>query len=73
MDAVNRAEELVRQAKERALSCQTDASGKGLQKWAEKEGIQDRLSAAEQAGAGHGATEEQWPDGACGCGVRGVR
>ena len=70
---MNRAEVLARQAQERALSCQKDVSGKGLHKWAEKEGIQDKLSAAEQSGAGHGATEEQWPDGACGCGVRGVR
>ena len=70
---MNRTEELARQAQERALSCQTDASIKGLKKWAEKEGILDRVAAEERAGAGHGATEEQWPDSACGCGVRGVR
>ena len=70
---MNRAEELARQAQERAQSCRMDAAEKGLQEWAEKEGLLDRLAAAEQAAAGHGATEEQWPDGACGCGVRGVR
>ena len=64
---MNRAEELARQARERADACRKEAHKKPVV--SESSGIINAQSAGDIPGKGCGATPEQWPDGACGCGV----
>ncbi len=70
---VNRAEELAKQAQERAAAYQQAARCKVMQSDEADGGILNAQTSGDFPGKGHGATPEQWPDGACGCGVRGIR
>lgn len=61
---MTRIEELAKQAQERAEACQKAPSCKGMPQEEEEGPV---------PGKGHGATPEQWPDGACGCAAWGSR
>lgn len=67
---MDKVEELARQAEERAAEYQKDAVCKVRQ---EKGEIVNARTGGDVPGKGKGATAEQWPDGACGCGTWGSR
>ena len=66
---MGKTEELAKQAEARAAAYQQEAP---LQEDA-GEGVLNAQTAGNFPGKGHGATPEQWPDGACGCGFWGSR
>ena len=65
---MNRAEELAREAQERAAAYQAAAACKVM-----PQETGSGTDGENIPGKGHGATPEQWPDGACGCGFWGSR
>ena len=65
-------EELAKQAEARAAAYQQEALCKRAL-GADDGGILNAQSPEDFPGRGHGATPEQWPDGACGCGNWGSR
>ena len=64
---MNRAEELAKQAQERAEACRKTTPVRTLSGGTDECVIRGKTS-DDMPGKGHGATPEQWPDGACGCG-----
>ena len=69
---MSRAEELAKQAEARAAAYRQAADCR-VRQFDENGGILNAQSPEDFPGRGHGATPEQWPDGACGCGNWGSR
>ncbi len=70
---MSKTEELAKQAEARAAAYQQEARCKVPVQEDAGEGFLNAQTAGDFPGKGHGATPEQWPDGACGCGFWGSR